>query len=567
MPFFQLNMLTGLSSNFDERQWVEQIRQTLDEELEDEIETPVTIFAVPKALLATDPNSYIPHQVAIGPYHHMRPELHDMERYKVAAAKRSQKELQTVCSLQEFVDRLIEHELRIRESYHRPLTFGCEALAWMLAVDACFLFEFFQVCGVKKGKILTKAPSRLSILIDLSGNKTAHNGILVDIIMLENQIPLFVMRMLLESQFSSRELADEILLDMLIELCKELSPFKTVVCSQRIGVRDSAHLLDFLYRFIVPKSEVGSDTIEIHEEADEDKEDDKNEDSLSKSHIRQVLDQVGEILSKLGIVERIKAIIFSKQVKVIVKLPWTILSKIPIIKMMKEPIENMLGFFQKDKEKKDEEEESSLSSTTNIYKPPLFEEIKIPSVSQLVDVGVHFTPTNEGVTSIAFDPKSLNFSIPVIDLDVNSEVVLRNLTAYEACTVSGPLVLTRYVELMNGIIDTEMDVKILCQRGIIINRLKSEKEVAELWNGMSKSVRLTKVPSLDKLIADVNRYYNSRWKVRFENLFKKYVLGSWRILAFLATVLLLLLMGLQAFCQVYNCSRIVHIKALDPGNE
>ncbi|KAK9923035.1 hypothetical protein M0R45_031470 [Rubus argutus] len=49
-------------------------------------------------------------------------------------------------------------------------------------------------------------------------------------------------------------------------------------------------------------------------------------------------------------------------------------------------------------------------------------------------------------------------------LDGNTEVVLRNLVAYEASTVSGPLVLARYTELMNGIIDTKEDVKLLREK-------------------------------------------------------------------------------------------------------
>ncbi|KAI7985308.1 putative UPF0481 protein [Camellia lanceoleosa] len=85
----------------------------------------------------------------------------------------------------------------------------------------------------------------------------------------------------------------------------------------------------------------------------------------------------------------------------------------------------------------------------------------------------------------------------------------RNLVAYEACNASGSLVFTRYTELMNGIIDIEEDAKLLGEEGIILNHVKSNKEVAELWNGMGRSFRLTKVPFLDKVIEDVNKLL--RW--------------------------------------------------------
>ncbi|KAL0441673.1 UNVERIFIED_CONTAM: hypothetical protein Sradi_0106200 [Sesamum radiatum] len=567
MSFFQQNMLTSLPSNFDERQWVKQIRQTLDEELDEETETPVTIFAVPKTLFISCPDFYIPQQVAIGPYHHLRAELYDMERYKVAAAKRNQRELNNL-KLQDIVDHLIRFELRIRACYHRPVSLGGEALAWLLAVDVSFLLEFLEVCGVKKGKTLTKLPSRLAYLLDLSGNKTAHDSILRDVVMLENQVPLFVLRMVLECQFSSLDLADEILLDMLMELSREVSPFETAeAAGGKIEVKECAHLLDFLYRFIVPVEPfIASETIEIHDEEDGETEGLKNKNSFAEpSHLRLFLAEVWRILSKLkaGPVGWIKALVLSKPVRVFVKLPWTILTKIPVIKLLKEPVEHMFNAYQKENKEKTDDQESS-SSTSKKNRLPLLEEIKIPSVTELSEVGVKFVPVHEGINSINFDMKTLTFYIPVINLDVYSEVVLRNLVAYEACSASGPLVLTRYVELMNGIIDTGLDAKFLCGRGIIINHLKSEGEVAELWNGMSQSIRLTKVPSLDHLIGDVNKFYDGRWKVKFGKFMKRYVYGSWRILTFLAAIMLLLLTVLQAFCQVYTCSRILPIKGLEP---
>ena len=46
--------------NFDELQWVVQIRRTLEEELDEDGEFPVSIFSIPKLLRACDPDSYIP---------------------------------------------------------------------------------------------------------------------------------------------------------------------------------------------------------------------------------------------------------------------------------------------------------------------------------------------------------------------------------------------------------------------------------------------------------------------------------------------------------------------------
>ncbi|CAL5444159.1 unnamed protein product [Camellia sinensis] len=556
MPSPQPTTSSTSTTNFDEHQWVIHMRRTLNEELEEDTDILVSIFNVPKNLLASDPDSYIPQQIALGPYHYWRPELYEMERYKLAAAKRTQKHLQTI-KFQHLVDQLMKLESRIRACYHKYLDFNGETLAWMMAVDVSFLLEFLQIYAVKEGKVLTRVSSRMSHLVDIAGRKSAHNAILRDMVMLENQIPLFLLRKMLEFQLSSLELADAMLVAMLMGMCKELSPFKTMEDLPNVQVSESSHLLHFLYHVIVPKSEEQSEIIEVEEQIIEAMEI-KKVPSEKSSNIRQLFDEVWKLLSKLnrGLVRLIKRVLFSGPVKVILRLPWTILSNLPGFKLLKQPVEYF--FFPENIEDNPENENSS--SNNAISRPPLVEEITIPSVTELSKAGVKFLPTNGTVVTIRFDVTTAKFYLPTVSLEVNTEVILRNLVAYEACNASGPLVFTRYTELMNGIIDTQEDVKLLRERGIILNHLKSDEEVAELWNGMSKSVRLTKVPFLDKVIEDVNKYYNGRWKIKLGKFMKLYVFGSWQFLTLLAAILLLLLMTLQAFCLVYSCSHISHIK-------
>jgi hypothetical protein len=108
---------------------------------------------------------------------------------------------------------------------------------------------------------------------------------------------------------------------------------------------------------------------------------------------------------------------------------------------------------------------------------------------------------------------------------------------------------------MNGIIDGDGDVALLRQRGVVLNRMKSDGEVTKLWNGMSKSTRLTKVRAVDMAVEEMNRYYNGRWRVKTKRFLRKYVFNSWQLLTFLAAIMMLMLTTLQAFCSVYTCSR------------
>ncbi|KAG0485935.1 hypothetical protein HPP92_010014 [Vanilla planifolia] len=78
----------------DELQWVIQIRQSLQHEIEEEEENNlISIPAVPKPLQCGSLAAYIPQTIAIGPYHQLRAELNDMARCKLSAAKRIRQQL------------------------------------------------------------------------------------------------------------------------------------------------------------------------------------------------------------------------------------------------------------------------------------------------------------------------------------------------------------------------------------------------------------------------------------------------------------------------------------------
>lgn len=536
-------------SNLDEHQWVINIRRCLTQDLGEETQSPaVCIFGVPKALMSTSPESYIPHLVALGPYHYWRPQLHEIERYKLVCAKRTQKRLQCL-NFHTLVDRLMKFEPWIRGCYGKYLDFSGETLGWMMAVDASFLLDFLQTCAPSDGSIVTLSrsvvSSRMSLLM-------TRNLILRDIVMLENPIPLFIFRNLLQLQYSSLDSVDGALVSMLRGLCQELSPFKTIYNSLKVDISKCVHFLDFIYNTMVPK---------VDEPCDINNEDDNNQapqdeesESVDPGYVKQLVVQLWNMVSKLtrGPLLLIKAPILSTPLKIVLNFTWKILSDLPGFSNLKQLMEYL--FFSQDKENEKPGNDSGPNSL------PLAEEIAIPSVADLCKSGIRFKPTNGNISTITFDVKTVTLHLPTISLVTHTEVVLRNLVAYEeASKTSGPLVLTRYTELMNGIIDTEEDVKILRKRGIILNHLKNDQEAADLWNGMSRSIRLTKVPFMDKVIKDVNRYHSCGWNVKARNLFKKYVHGSWQFLTLLAAILLLTLMALQTFCSVSTCSQILHI--------
>ncbi|CAL5051382.1 unnamed protein product [Urochloa decumbens] len=558
---------------FDEVRWVVQIRHSLQENAagdddDDDTGIPVSVFNVPKQLRVHKPEAYTPQFIALGPYHHWRPELYEMERYKLAAARRAQKRLAAGLKLETLVEQFKRLERRVRAHYHRYLDFSGETLAWMMLVDGAFLLEFLQIYaaandgevagggGDGAGKALRRVPSRMAHLVDFTGRKAAHNLILRDMLMLENQVPLFLLRRILEPQCGASasagggvgDDAGELLERMVAGIMRELCPFKMMESFPAVDVAKHAHLL-----------EGGADGNFHDDDGDYDIEEqaaaggggggDKPA-AAGCEYVKQLFLAVWGIASGLTSTATAGPMRYvTKPVEFAIKAPWKMLAVVPGV-----------GSFVSGSG-------ADGSTTTNpsssgagaagyyLTRPPLLEEIMIPSVTELANAGVKFVPTAGDLSTIAFDAKTATFHLPVVTLDSNTEVVLRNLVAYEAAAAAGPLVLARYTELMNGIIDAGDDVAVLRRRGVVLNRMKSDGEAARLWNGMARSVRLTKVVFVDRAVEEVNRYYNGRWRVKAKRFMRKYVFSSWQVLTFLAAIMMLLLTTLQAFCSVYTCSR------------
>ncbi|XP_062232385.1 putative UPF0481 protein At3g02645 [Phragmites australis] len=521
-------MATCPTLPFDEKQWIIRIRRIFDDEIEITDDQSISIFDVPKPLLSTRPEAYMPQLVALGPYHHCRQELCDMERYKLSAAKRAQSHLPGT-DFQQLVDVFTKLEHWIRAHYHRHLNLSNETLGWMMAIDVSFLLEFMQTFSKNSNqRTLQRIPSRMSHLVDPSRRTSSHSMLLRDIVMLENQIPLFLLLKAIELRCSPPQPAQSVLSSMLIGFFQEVSTLKGTGCPCT-DINQHDHLLGFLYSNMVPR---------CAEESHGATEEAGDELCHKHDHRKRTLNSVAESLVKRG--SKLVSVITDFMVRILLKF----VANLPCLSVLTQPIEQLT---------QQASEPSGSPDVQNKNVTPLLEEIAVPSVAELAYAGVSFCPTVGDLSMIDFSSATATLHLPVISVDINSEVVLRNMVAYEASVGSGALVFARYVELMNGIIDTEEDARLLRECGVILNHLKSDQEVAELWNGMTRSVRLTRVPALDKVIDDLNRHYSSCWKVKIRTFVKAHVLGSKELLGCVAVALIFLFIGLQLFCVTRGC--------------
>ncbi|GLJ25735.1 hypothetical protein SUGI_0492660 [Cryptomeria japonica] len=530
----------------DQDEWILQIRHGLCEDnelVEEESELRICVFNVPKELLVVKTEAYIPQSVSIGPYHRWKPELYEMERYKVGAARRYQKRI-AAQKFEVVVEELRKYEWQIRSCYHKYLDFSEEALALLMALDAAFVLECLQFYAKQADKTSQEVSSevkQLGNVLDPSGRSAAHNAIMKDLMMLENQIPLFVLRKLLEMQLLSEAGAEERLCNMVTLACKELSPFMFKMPeTSKLQIKDRGHILEVLYYSLVPvppKVDSFRSAVEMEEQPLPD-----------MTNVQKAFNFLWRALSALNVrpIQRI--------FQVVIKLPLRLVSalgNLPVLRALKGPILIIFNSFSA--EKTDQDGTGEDDSSVEI--PPTRDELDIASISSLYSAGVKFLPTDGDLTTIRFDQKTATLYLPKVKLDATSEVVLRNLVAFEASASPGAFIFTRYTDLMNGMIDSAEDVRLLRSSGIIYNYLESNGKAASMWNNMGKCVKLTKVKQLDEVIAEVNKFHGRKWRVALEKSLKTYVFDSWKILSLFAAFILLALTCLQAFCSAYDCKR------------
>ncbi|TKY44985.1 putative UPF0481 protein [Spatholobus suberectus] len=529
--------LTIFNSESDEDAWVIQINQLVSEtNLSVLNKMPVCIYQVPTSLSCAKPEAFAPQLIAIGPYTHFRPELYPMERFKVFAAK-GVLDYFKKHDLKQLVEQLRNTGPFIRASYHKYLDLKEDTLLYTMAIDGLFLLDFFHkyLSGEVSGSFMTGLEDQVQI----SGVKLTKDAIVRDIVMVENQIPTYMLlRILVLASSKPVDSVQEHLGSMLLSFCEKHSPFKlthTPTCSE--AVTKHHHVLDLMYYLVVSQSEKSETPAPDQSEGTCKLQ--GNSDSTTGTSTPNKKSSEGTAPS----FKKVKAV-----------LTWTLGSlkrlkdvNIPVLQPIKrhlEPILNMssqLGSLSSHPQLAEEEEEAPVV-------------VAIPSVCELHSVGVYFQPSEGGIMAIDFNEKKGIFYLPVIKLDVNSEVMMRNLVAHEALTKPDFLIFTRYTELMRGIIDTVEDVKLLKNDGIIeSSSTLSVEETEELFNGMSKSIGPTKTEKLDETIKKVNKYYHDKRKANIYRTLTDYVYNSWKLFTLLATFVLLAMTALQTFCSVYDC--------------
>ncbi|MQL91401.1 hypothetical protein Taro_024016 [Colocasia esculenta] len=164
----------------------------------------------------------------------------------------------------------------------------------------------------------------------------------------------------------------------------------------------------------------------------------------------------------------------------------------------------------------------------------------IRSATELNEAGIQFKLSeSDSLRDIHFKHGVL--SLPVMVVDDLTECTFLNLMAFERLHAGTGNEVTSYVFFMDNIIDSPADVSLLNSKAILHNAVGSDKEVARLFNTLSKDVALDPNSRLDHVHGKVNKYCRQKMNKWRANLIHTYFRNPWAALSLAAAIFLLAL--------------------------
>ncbi|KAI9111236.1 hypothetical protein K1719_017847 [Acacia pycnantha] len=144
------------------------------------------IYRVPTQLREVNEAAYTPMMVSIGPFHHGNERLSSMEEDKLLFLHKFLQRTQNRLSFDDYVCLLRNQEIKIRHCYSEIIPMDSDEFIRMILTDACFIIEYFLLR-------LDDDPWHSKVW--------PMHRIERDLILLENQLPLFVLKDLFDLTF------------------------------------------------------------------------------------------------------------------------------------------------------------------------------------------------------------------------------------------------------------------------------------------------------------------------------------------------------------------------------
>ncbi|KAL2346784.1 hypothetical protein Fmac_000784 [Flemingia macrophylla] len=452
------------------------------------------IYRVPFRLRRLNEDAYTPKVVSIGPFHHnTHPHLRNMERYKLSYCKYFLQQ-RTRTTSDTWIQYIQSVEPQIRSCYSETLPFTEEELVNIIFVDSGFILELF--CRYYDGNW-----SDGEVCLSTPWLRASIRG---DMLLLENQVPFFVLDHLFNLSISASADDNNISISFIDLPLDYFDYYNTSKLSfDNISI---LHFTDLLRMFYPPPSP----NIDVDEP-------ETQHPSTASLCLETCLKD-----------EKRKFCTFQcTGGKVTRVLEWVERG----FKCMNLKIKHTPSCQRKERRKLDTE-------------------TQLPSATELSEAGVKFeVNNNENMCLLDLKFKKPVLKIPQLVVEDRTEMLFRNMVALEQCHYHKESYITEYVQIMDYLVNTSRDVDILVRKGILINQLGDAESVANMFNGLCKNIVLN-ITGYSLLYRDLNAFHRNRWNNLKSTLRHDYCKTPWQTAATFAAILLLILTVGQTVCSV-----------------
>ncbi|XP_024965008.1 putative UPF0481 protein At3g02645 [Cynara cardunculus var. scolymus] len=207
------------------------------------IQQPPSIYKIPSSARKISPDSFKPQVVSIGPLHRQDKALQEFEEQKTTYLHHLLQRLniKPEIILDKCLQKVNDSIHKIRESYGGMMTYTDVELAQMMVIDACFILDFLFL--FEEHQPLT------------STNAILTRSISRDLVLLENQIPFFVLQDIFKCTISKLQTTRSLTSGILQHL-QILSPFKEIKRNDVICTTQPHHILGLLQRSFHPTDNI-----------------------------------------------------------------------------------------------------------------------------------------------------------------------------------------------------------------------------------------------------------------------------------------------------------------------
>ncbi|KAK2999639.1 hypothetical protein RJ639_022896, partial [Escallonia herrerae] len=204
-----------------------------------------SIYRVPQNLRQLKESAYTPRIVSIGPYHKHDERLKEMEyhkksyMHKLLSRVRPKPNQPADAAIKDITDTILEKAADARSCYAATHKLNDDvSFAEMLLVDGCFVLELL---------FRKKEAVHLQIGDPILGNNLVFNDVRNDLVLMENQIPMFVLQTLCDFSL----VQPYTLYDLIISFFGNMLNFKLDI-RKVVKPETAAHILGLLHNCYLP---------------------------------------------------------------------------------------------------------------------------------------------------------------------------------------------------------------------------------------------------------------------------------------------------------------------------